>query len=59
MKREQMMHFNKPAAMLSIAGVEIEVTNFAREASRLAKYRLPLPPHQFAVTLAYAVHSSK
>ena len=54
-----MMHFNKPAAVLSVPGMEIEVTNLTREPSRLTHDHVALPLHQFAVTFADAVHSGE
>jgi hypothetical protein len=52
-KRKQMMYFNKPPAVLSVPGIEIEVANLTRESSRLAQYRVSLPFDQFAVTFVY------
>ena len=53
------MHFHKPATMLSVSVIEIEATNLAREASRLAQYGVALPFYQFAVAFADTVHSGK
>ena len=56
-EREQMMYFNKPAAVLSVPCVEIEVTNFTREPSCHAQHSVALPFHQFAIAFSDTVHS--
>jgi hypothetical protein len=47
-KRDQMVYFNKSAAVLSVVAIEIEATSLTRKATRLA---------QCAVALAETVHS--
>ena len=57
MEREQMMHLNEPATMLSVLVAEIEVARFAGKPSRLTENGVALLSNQIAIAFADAVQS--
>jgi hypothetical protein len=48
MEREQIMHCNEPATMLSVRVVEIEATRLAGKPSRFTENSVALPSYQLA-----------